>query len=189
MKSARENATATVLPDGRVLIAGGWVSGIGFPGIPLASAEMYDPAAGTFSPTGSMNAAREFAVATLLPDSRVLIAGGEGSAPLASAELYDPKTGAFAPTGSLAVARDRAAATELPDNHVLIVGGDTGGTAELYDPATGKFSSTGSTSAFRTFATATLLRDGRVLVAGGSGGAVVVPLVASTLASAELFMP
>ena len=83
---------AMLLDDGRVLIAYG-----------DASAELYDPATGTFSPTGSMTTARVVASATRLADGRVLIAGGlaqpGGTKTLASAELYDPKSGTFSPTG------------------------------------------------------------------------------------------
>ena len=134
--------TATTLPDGRVLIAGGEDSS----GI-LASAELYDPKTGTFSPTGSMTAARVGDTATALSDGAVLIAGGLSTAectpssckPLASAELYDPKTGAFSPTGSMTTARGLQAATALSDGRVLIVGGvDSSGkpltSAELYQP-------------------------------------------------------
>jgi hypothetical protein len=86
MSSAREWQTATLLSDGRVLITGGFDS----PGY-LATAELYDPQSGTFSPTGSMSSARSGATATLLSDGRVLITGGYGgSGPLATAEIYTP---------------------------------------------------------------------------------------------------
>jgi hypothetical protein len=149
MTTTRFFHTATLLADGRVLVAGGYDSHYA----PLASADLYDPKTGTFSPTGSMAGARGLHTATLLSDGRVLIAGGGpwGSmlltaSYLASAELYDPKTGTFSPTGSLATARAWHTATLLADGRVVIAGGAGSAflaSAELYDPKTGTFSPTG----------------------------------------------
>jgi hypothetical protein len=146
----------------------------------MSSAEVYDPKAGTFSPTGSLVHPSRDADATLLADGRVLIVGGdqghdfESGQFLASAELYDPKTGTFSATGSMATARDFPTATLLADGRVLVAGGLTSSvtlaSAELYDPKTGTFSATGSMATARCFPTATLLADGRVLVAGGDAG-------------------
>jgi hypothetical protein len=181
LSDARDSHTATLLSDGRVLVAGGWRD----------SAELYDSKTGTFSPTGSMTTARTDHTATLLSDGRVLIAGGAGdyvgSWAQTSAELYDPKTGTFSPTGSMTTARTHHTATLLSDGRVLIAGG-TGDyaraeTAELYDPKTGSFSYPGSMTTVRSSHTATLLSDSRVLIAGGYGDN------ATGQTSAELYTP
>ena len=197
MSTARENQTATALPDGRVLIAGGeYIVSSGFhqlEAISIASAEVFDPITGRFSPTGSMSAPRVDQTATLLRDGRVLIAGGwDGTEALASAELYDPTTGRFTATGSMGSARSLHTAALLADGRVLIVGGFDSpsswlASAELYDPATGTFSPTGAMSTTRSQDTATLLASGLVLIAGGqlpnsSTGS-------SILSSAELYDP
>jgi len=107
--------------------------------------------------TGSLNVPRSLHTATLLPDGRVLVAGGRGAGPgaLDSAELYDPVSGKWSVTGSLVKPRVMHTATLLTNGKVLVVGGDTsaappdfgrGNTAELYDPATGTWTLTGSMS-------------------------------------------
>jgi hypothetical protein len=186
MVVARNGQSATLLLDGRVLIVGGTAD---------RSAELYDPATGTFSLTGSMAESQPGATATLLRDGRVLIAGGtDGSLyenPVASAELYDPKTGIFSPTGSMTTARFTHTATLLSGGRVLIVGDedrsfDAKPSAEFYDPSTGTFAPTGSPAKVRAGNTATLLSDGRVLIAGGTGTGAYND---STAASAELYDP
>jgi hypothetical protein len=138
MQAARVNHTATLLNDGRVLIAGGWNRG----GV-LAGAELFDPASATFTPLPNMTSPRQLHSATLLADGRVLIAGGlsgSGTASrLSSAELFDPVTATFSRTGDLNSTHFQHAATRLTDGTVLISGGYLGGSLEYYDPAAGSF--------------------------------------------------
>jgi hypothetical protein len=143
MPEARIYDTATLLPNGRVLIAGGTGAGGVDPSVP-ATAELYDPATGAFSETGSMAFGRHDQTATLLRDGRVLIVGGFESDPLYTyrpvAEVYDPATGKFTSTPPLDVPTANHIAALLPDGRVLVAGGrgPTSGpiaTAELYDPA------------------------------------------------------
>ena len=169
MGAPRENHTATLLADGRVLIAGGNGAG-GDDQAPLASAEIYDPRSGTFSPTGSMATARSRAGATLLGDGRVLIVGGEDAQlnAISTAEIYDPQSGTFSPTGSVPTAVFSVTPITVPDGRVFVAGADadSAGTAEIYDPTKGSFSATGR-MAVQSLDTAVLLHDGRVLVLGG----------------------
>ena len=181
LNTARASHTSTVLNSGMVLIAGGYNGNI------LASAELYDPASGTFTFTGSLNNARIYHTATLLNNGMVLIAGGTDNNGniLASAELYNPTTGTFTSTGSLNTARELHTAT-VKNGMVLIAGGtDNNGnilaSAELYNPTTGTFTPTGSLNTARVFHTATLLNNGMVLIAGGSDNS------GDILASAELY--
>jgi N-acetylneuraminic acid mutarotase len=161
------NVTTTLLQNGQVLAAGG-LNGSTY----LASAELYNPATGTWSATGSMTTVRSAGpfTATLLQDGEVLIAGGvnpSSSSALASAELYNPATGTFSPTGSMTTGREYQTATLLPDGEVLIAGGENNGSAlssaELYNPATGTFTATGSMPFGGGSQTATLLQNGEVL--------------------------
>jgi hypothetical protein len=169
MVEARSGHIAAELPDGSVLIAGGW-SERGL----LRSAERYDPARNEFVAVGDLTAARGAATATVLIDGRVLIAGGgEGSRVNAASEIYDPSTGTFAATGAMRLARVGHTATWLADGRVLLVGGADGAdevlaSAELYDPETGAFTPTGDLDTARYKHGAILRDDGTVLVVGGS---------------------
>jgi hypothetical protein len=171
MNTGRFQNTATVLNNGKVLIAGGYNGTV-----PVETAELYDPATGSFAPTGSMSTGRFQHTATLLNNGKVLIVGGSNGSVISSAELYDPATGAFTSTGSMNDTRTLHIATLLSSGKVLITGGYSGccntflATAELYDPVTGTFSLLSNMNYARYLHTATLLNDGRVLIAGGSSG-------------------
>src|SRR5947207_3114499 len=125
LATARGGHTTTLLPNGKVLVAGGY----NFTDGHLASAELYDPASGTWTATGSLFTARSSHTATLLSNGKLLVAGGYngGSSSLESAELYDPASGTWMVTGSLAAGRDSHTATLLPNGKVLVAGGFNSG--------------------------------------------------------------
>jgi N-acetylneuraminic acid mutarotase len=181
--------TATLLPNGKVLVAGGHFYSSHLGNVYLNSASLYDPATGNWSATGSMTNGRAYHTATLLPNGKVLVAGGHyANTPVANAELYDPATGTWSDAGTLTHQRSNHTAVLLHSGKVLIAGGDDGSggpptnSAELYDPSTGTWTPTGSLAGARINHEATLLASNRVLVTGGrdANGA---------LATAELYDP
>lgn len=168
MRADRDNGTATLLKDGRVLVTGG-ISPRVDP--PLASAELYDPRTGRWAMTGSLRYGRAGAAAVLLPDGRVLVAGGRLSDDRGSrtAELYDPRAGRWSPTAPMAraIQRSRTAAVLLRDGTAMVVGG---GGAQLYDPRSGRWTALVTRGLIWPKAVeAVALRDGQVLVVNGHG--------------------
>ena len=188
LSEARYTHVSLLLSNGKVLAAAGH-GGDGK--LPLASAELYDPATRTWSPTGPMTAARSRAAAALLSTGKVLVSGGASiGGVLATAELYDPDANTWSATGPMTTPRVAHKAVRLPDGKVLVLGGGGGAgsailaSAELYDPATGTWSTTGSMASPRFGHTALLLPNGKVLALGGNNGGSDV-----NLASAELYDP
>lgn len=188
MSIARARHAAAPLPDGRVLVTGGLTPDGGGPNtIDVASAEIFDPATGTFSSTGSMTVTRFNHSAIALDDGRILVLGGNGRR---SAEVYDAGTGAFSPVGDMEVNHGLGhRAVKLTDGRVLVVAGD-GGTiqptavAEVFDPGTDEFTRVGDLTTTRMLHFAVLLEDtGEVLVGGGQDA------TGDLLASSEIFDP
>src|SRR5882724_1872826 len=191
MNNPRSNHISATLQDGRVLEAGGTVSGGGA----TNSAEIFDPVSGTWtSIAGGMVEARSGAAAALLQDGRVLIAGGESSG-VASAtlEIFDPVAGTFSAAGVMSSPRTKLAVAVLADGRVIIIGGSNGtapvASTDILNPVVGSVAAGPSLATRRSGHSATTLLDGRVLVAGGNN-IVTKPDGSTTtvdLASAEIF--
>jgi hypothetical protein len=181
MTMARTFHSATLMPDGTVLVVGGY----GENDKPYESAELYDPRTGLWTLIDSPMAAikrdpghAEHA-AVLLPDGTVLIVGAYSLVDDVLAEVYDPRTGRWTATGPMLADGTRWTATLLPDGMVLVAGGQANTSvegqdpaiaiAQLYDPATNSWIEAAHLKLARRYHTATLLLDGSVLVAGGIG--------------------
>jgi hypothetical protein len=193
LNTPRTNHTATLLQSGEVLVAGGYdLNG------PLTSAELYNPAKGTWSLTGTMVFAHNQGfTATLLPNGEVLVAGGLDSSTefcLSEAELYNPPTGRWTATASMNEPRCGHTATLLSTGDVLVASGATeygtvAASAELYNPTTGEWQTTGSVNNARESGGAALLADGQVLLAGGFSFQNLIGSIPVGVTTAELYNP
>lgn len=191
MNDCRYYHTATLLDNGQVLIAGGFVedperakniSDV------LDGAELFDPDEGSWTRTGSLHQRRHTHTASLLPNGKVLVVGGLYSNFLNSAELYDPSTGNWTIAASMQSGRAWHTATTLANGKVLVAGGIGDGnngfrTVELYDPSIDKWSNISSMNYPRYGHTATVLQTGKILFAGG------IENPSNALNSSELFDP
>jgi hypothetical protein len=194
MTSLRAAHAATLLPNGKVLLTGGQIDNNNGDG--SATAELYDPVANSFTPlTATLTTPRGGHTSTLLPNGRVLIAGGfnNNSISLNTAELFDPVTQTFTPViAAMTSHRANHMATLLPSGQVLLTGGSSAGvtfnTAEVYDPVGNSFTALVPTmTTVRSVHTATLLPNGRVLLAGG--GILQASGAFTVFNTAELYDP
>jgi hypothetical protein len=183
MSTPRLDFTATLLPGGRVLIAGGRTNAFAYApaGAPTSSVELFDPASRTLSKAASLGVARSGHTATLLASGKVLVAGGDGGG-FGTAEIYDPAADAWTTTGAMNFLHTDHVAVLLGDGRVLVTGGGpttivgygpqgsrtAKSPAELYNPTTDSWSIAATPAYDRPVKpTATLLKNGRVLVVGG----------------------
>ena len=182
LRTARASHTATLLPNGLLLVAGG----TGDNNAALASSELFNPASGTWTTTGNLHVARASARSVLLPNGMVLTMGGCISndclsSTTRSAEIYNPVSGTWTVTGSMRTARAEFVAMLLPSKEVLVAGGCTSydalgcvavtTAAELYNPATGTWAATGAMRAARMAMTGPVLLNGKALIAAGQTAA------------------
>jgi hypothetical protein len=182
MNTAHYAHTATLLPNGKILITGGY-DGSNY----IPSAEVYDPELNTWTVVASMSNGRYVHTATLLPSGKVLVVGGyDGSNYLSSVEMYDPELNTWTTVASLNIIRYYHTATLLPNGKVLVTGGFDGinylSAAEVYDPGTDSWMTIAPMKSKRYVQTATLLLNGKVLITGGFTGS-------NYLASTELYDP
>jgi uncharacterized repeat protein (TIGR01451 family) len=183
MSHVRIGASAALLPDGTVLIAGGEDADG-----PSADAERYEIGTGAFSAAASMSLARSHHASVMLQDGRVLVTGGttSGGGKTQTAELYDPASNAWSDADDMLEARSGHSASLLFDGRVLIAGGQTdagvSSSLEIFDPFANRFASAGTLSEPRSAHASAVLKDGRVLVAGGYDGN-------AALSSVDIFDP
>jgi N-acetylneuraminic acid mutarotase len=200
MATARLDHTATLLPSGKVLVAGGLDGS--FPSSSLASAELYDPTSNAWLPAAPMIGARARQTATLLPDGRVLVVGGLSVAlrqgglwpsQPTGAEIYDPKANRWSATAPMALYRLDQTATLLSDGRVLVAGGQDGlisfDSVEIYNAREDRWSEAAPMVTGRFGHAATLLANGDVLVVGGTYSTVVPSASSAQLSSAERYDP
>jgi hypothetical protein len=184
MNVARDFHTATLLPNGKVFLAGGFNPLAGG----LNTAELFDPTTATFALLpNTLTTKRYYHSATLLPNGKVFLAGGGGSAPpilsgsviANTAELFDPATNSFTPIAqTMNSYRYWQTATLLSTGKVLLANGSSADyagaaftrTAELFDPVTQTFALLPLMNSIRFGHTATLLPNGQVLLAAGTTG-------------------
>jgi N-acetylneuraminic acid mutarotase len=185
----RDFPVSALLQNGKVIVVAGWGAPGPTGGSVTGSAELYDPASGTWSPAGSLVTPRWADAAITLQNGKVIVVGGGTiNGDDASTELYDPASNTWTRTGDQNTPRYNSAPVLLASGKVLLAGGETSlgsespsMSAESYDPATGKWTWTAPLWTARTDAAATLLQNGLVLIAGGSDGG------GAFLNSAELY--
>ena len=187
LSTGRWGHTATLLEDGRVLVVGGQES----PSGKLATAEIYDPAADSWSSAGNMSVERGQGLsATRLSDGRVLVTGDSDES---IAEIYDPSNGQWSQAGIMTEPRNAATSTLMGDGRVLVTGGgdatkagqDPFDSAEIFDPATGEWTAVESMQNENYAHGAVLLQDGRIMVAGGSLTEIYDPATDTWAAAGE----